>query len=167
MKVEKDKVVIITYSLSTINNQILEVRTSDNPVEFIVGHGQILPSLEKLLIGEVEGFTGQFILAPSEAHGEYDKSLVLEMTLDEFPQNIELKKGMKFESRDKKGQSLALHIVDIDNEKEKILVDGNHPLAGQTLSFDVKILEVRNAAKEEIFQGRTLSQLEPKNSTLH
>ena len=107
MKVEKDKVVQITYSLSVEQNQILEVRTSGNPVEFIVGHGQILPSLEKCLIGEAEGFTGKFVLPPSEAHGEYDKNLLLEMTADQFPPNVELKKGMKFESRDIGGQSLS------------------------------------------------------------
>lgn len=165
MKIDKNKVVSMSYSLSTDTGQVLELRSTDNPVEFIVGHGQILPSLERRILGESEGFTGQFTLAPEEAHGPYKVELVKEMKSSQFPDNIELKKGMKFESTDAKGEPLALHIIDI--KEDKVVVDGNHPLAGVALSFDIKILDIRDAAEEEIFQGKVLTDLQPTSDTKH
>ncbi len=165
MKIEKNKVVSMTYSLYSDSGQVLELRSVDNPVEFIVGHGQILPSLEKKILGESEGFSGKFLLQPEEAHGIYKKELVKEMKSSQFPDNMSLKKGMKFESTDAEGEPLALHIIDIKNDV--VLVDGNHPLAGISLSFDLKILEIRNAAEEEIFQGKVLTDLEPVSETKH
>lgn len=165
MKIEKNKVVSMSYSLTSDSGQVLELRSADNPVEFIVGHGQILPSLEKKILGESEGFTGRFLLQPEEAHGEYRKELVKEMKSSQFPENLKLKKGMKFESTDAEGEPLALHIIDVKDDI--VLVDGNHPLAGIPLSFDLKILEIRNAAEEEIFQGKVLTDLEPFSDTKH
>lgn len=155
----------MSYSLSTDAGQILELRSNENPVEFIVGHGQILPNLENKILGETAGFAGEFTFKPDEAHGEYKKDLVKEMSTSQFPEDIDLKKGMKFESKDAEGQPLALHIVDVKDTS--VLVDGNHPLAGLSLKFDVKILEIREAAEEEIFQGRVLTGLEPKSDTKH
>lgn len=165
MKIEKNKVVSMSYSLSNGTGQVLELRSIENPVQFIVGHGQILPSLEKKIIGESAGFTGQFSLEPEDAHGTYDKSLVKEMKSSQFPAGVDLKKGMKFESTDGKGEPLALHIIDIKGDT--ILVDGNHPLAGMPLNFDLKILEIRDAAEEEIFQGKVLTSLQPQSDTKH
>ncbi len=165
MKIEKNKVVSMSYSLSNGTGQILELRSIDNPVQFLVGYGHILPSLEKKIIGESEGFTGQFFLDAHDAHGVYDKALVKEMKPSQFPEGVELKKGMKFESTDAKGEPLALHIIDIKGEV--ILVDGNHPLAGMPLNFDLKILEIRDAAEEEIFQGKVLTSLQPESDTKH
>jgi FKBP-type peptidyl-prolyl cis-trans isomerase SlyD len=165
MKIEKNKVVSMTYSLSSDSGQVLELRSIDNPVEFLVGHGQILPSLEKRILGESEGFSGRFLLQPEEAHGEYKKELVKEIKSSQFPPDINLKKGMKFESTDANGEPLALHVLDVKGDI--VLVDGNHPLAGISLSFDLKIVEIRDAAEEEIFQGRVLTDLEPASDTKH
>lgn len=165
MKIEKNKVVSMSYSLSNDMGQILELRSIDNPVEFLVGYGHILPSLENKILGQAEGFTGRFILEPDEAHGEYKKELVKEMKSSQFPKEIELKKGMKFESTDAEGEPLALHVIDVKDGI--VLVDGNHPLAGVPLSFDIKILDIRDAAEEEIFQGRVLTDLEPLSDTKH
>lgn len=165
MKIEKNKVVSMSYSLSNDLGQVLELRSMDNPVEFIVGHGQILPSLEEKIIGQSEGFSGRFFLKPAEAHGEYKKELVREMKSSQFPKDLPLKKGMKFESTNAEGEPLALHVIDVKDDV--VLVDGNHPLAGVPLSFDIKILEIRDAAKEEIFQGKVLTDLEPPSDTKH
>lgn len=165
MKIEKNKVVSMSYSLSSDSGKVIELRSVDNPVEFLVGHGQILPSLEKKILGQAEGFSGRFLLQPEEAHGEYKKELVREMKSSQFPEDLSLKKGMKFESTDANGEPLALHIIDIKDDV--VLVDGNHPLAGVPLSFDVKILDIRDAAEEEIFQGKVLTDLEPLSDTKH
>lgn len=165
MKVEKNKVVSLAYSIFNKDGRLLEVRSPEDPVEFLVGHGQILQVLEDKILGETEGFMGQFIFAPEEAHGEYRTELVIQMDREQFPKDISIEKGMKFESRGPKGEQLALHVLDIQGDH--VLVDGNHPLAGETLQFEVKILDVREAAKEEIIRGRVLTNMAPTNVTRH
>ena len=163
--VKQDRVIVLSYSILNREGKIIESRTPDNPVHFLVGHGQILKALESKIIGETEGFKGGFTFSAAEAHGAYKKELVVEMKRDQFPKDIEVSKGMKFESRGSKGEAVALHVLDVKGDK--ILVDGNHPLAGEDLTFDVTILKVRNAGREEIAQGRAMEDMEPANKTLH
>jgi FKBP-type peptidyl-prolyl cis-trans isomerase SlyD len=163
--VKADRVIILSYSILNDEGKIIEARPPDNPVQFLVGHGQILKALETRIIGETEGFKGGFTFTAEEAHGPYKKDLVVEMKRDQFPENVEVAKGMKFESRGPKGDAVALHVIAVKDNI--VLVDGNHPLAGESLTFDVTILEVRDAAKEEIARGQVLTEMEPANKTLH
>lgn len=165
LKIEKNSVVQMSYSITDKDGRIIEARSPENPVEFLCGHGQILKSLEKKIIGQSLGFKGSFKFDPSEAHGEYKKELVVEMKKNQFPKEMEIKKGMKFESTGPKGETVALHVIDIKDDV--ILVDGNHPLAGEELNFAITILEIREAAKEEIAQGQALTNMEPKSKTVH
>lgn len=165
IKVEKDKVILISYTIYDKNGKLLEARTPDNPVEFLVGHGQILKALEKNLIGHTEGFKGDFYFSAGEAHGEYKKDLVVTMPRSQFPSEVEIKKGMKFESVGPEGKPIALHVLDI--EGSNVLVDGNHPLAGEDLRFDVSVLSVRAASEEEVKRGQTLSAMTVDNKTIH
>lgn len=163
--IEKDTVILMSYSITNRDGRIVEARTPNNPVEVLVGHGQILKALEEKIIGETEGFKGDFNFKAEEAHGKYRKELVVKMEKSKFPEGVELKKGMKFESQGPNGEVMPLHILAIN--KDSVIVDGNHPLAGEDLSFDINVLEVRKAAKEEIAQGRVLSNMEAENKTLH
>jgi len=163
--VQADRVIILAYSILNGEGKIIEARPPDNPVQFLVGHGQILKALEAKILGETEGFKGGFTFSAEEAHGAYKKDLVVEMKREQFPENVEVKKGMKFESRGPKGEAVALHVIDIKDDV--VLVDGYHPLAGEALTFDVTILEVRDAAKEELARGKALTDMEPANKTLH
>ena len=165
VKVEKDKVIILSYSIYDKNGKLLEARTSENPVEFLVGHGQILKALEKNLIGHTEGFKGDFYFQADEAHGLYKKDLVVTMPRSQFPSEVEIKKGMKFESHGPDGRPIALHVLDI--EGGNVLVDGNHPLAGEDLRFDVSVISVREASEEEVRRGQTLSAMALENKTVH
>lgn len=164
-QVNKDKVILLSYSIYNKEGKLLEARTPENPVEFLVGHGQILKVLEKNLLGHSEGFKGDFYFKAEEAHGKYKKELVVEMSKSQFPEDVEIKKGMKFESLGPKGDPIALHVLDVKDKK--VLVDGNHPLAGEDLRFDVVVLNVRAAAEEEIRRGQTLSYMEPDSKNLH
>ncbi len=165
MVIESGKVVSISYTLVNQDNRLIEQRTPDDPIHFIVGKKQILQSLEKELIGLSFGFKGRFEFPPEKAHGLYAKNLIFEMTLDQFPKDIEVKVGMKFHSEDKNGESIPLHVIAI--EQEKILVDGNHPLAGETLVFDINVLDVRDAGKEELSRGQVLIDTEPETKSIH
>ncbi len=164
-KVRKDNVILIAYSIYNKDGKLLEARTPENPVEFLVGHGQMLKALEKNLLGQTEGFKGDFYFNADEAHGKYKKDLVVTMPRSQFPEDIEIKKGMKFESVGPDGKPLALHVLDI--EGQNVLVDGNHPLAGEDLRFDVSLLKVREASLEEIKRGQTLSAMTSDNETVH
>lgn len=163
--VEKNTVVLISYSIFNKEGRVLEARTPDDPVQFLVGHGQILKALEEEILGQTEGFKGDFLFKAKDAHGDYKKELVIEMQRGQFPKDMEIKKGMKFESKDPSGKVMALHVLDIKDDV--VLVDGNHPLAGEDLRFDITILSVRPAAKEELRRGQVLSHLEPDSKTVH
>ena len=165
IKVEKDKVILLSYSIYDKKGKLLEARTPDNPVEFLVGHGQILKALERNLLGHTEGFKGDFYFAADEAHGEYKKDLVVTMPRSQFPPEVEIKKGMKFESMGPGGQPIALHILNI--EGNSVLVDGNHPLAGEDLRFDVSVIGIRSASKEEVRRGQTFSVMTSDSETVH
>ncbi len=158
-------VILMSYSIMNGDGRVIEARTPENPAEFLVGHGQILKALEEKIMGETEGFKGGFTFEASKAHGAYKKELVVEMKREQFPEDVKISKGMKFESRGPKGETVALHVLEFNDDI--VLVDGNHPLAGEDLTFDVNILEVRQAAKEEIAMGRVLTDMEPQNKTLH
>ena len=157
--------ILLSYSIYDKNGKLLEARTPDNPVEFLVGHGQILKALEKNLLGHSEGFKGDFYFSANEAHGEYRKDLIVTVPRSQFPPDLEIKKGMKFESIDPEGKPIALHVLDV--EGNNVLVDGNHPLAGEDLRFDVSVILVRSASKEEIRRGQTLSAMTSDNETIH
>ncbi|MGH1468086.1 MAG: FKBP-type peptidyl-prolyl cis-trans isomerase [Bdellovibrionales bacterium] len=163
--VKEGTVILLSYSIMNGEGRIIEARTPENPAEFLVGHGQILKALEKKILGETEGFKGGFSFSAKEAHGEYRKELVVEMKREQFPEEIEIAKGMKFESHGPKGEAVALHVLEFDDKV--VLVDGNHPLAGEDLTFDISILEIRDAAKEEIARGQVLTDMEAKNKTVH
>jgi len=165
VKVEKDNVIILSYSIYDKNGKLLEARTPENPVEFLVGHGQILKALEKNLIGHTEGFKGDFYFPADEAHGEYKKDLVVTMPRSQFPEDVDIKKGMKFESHGPDGKPIALHVLDV--EGGNVLVDGNHPLAGEDLRFDVSVISVRKASQEEVRRGQTLSAMTTDSKTVH
>lgn len=163
--IQEGTVILMSYSITDRDGRIVEARTPENPIQVLVGHGQILNALEKKIIGETEGFKGGFFFSAKEAHGEYKKELVMEMAKSKFPKDVEVKKGMKFESQGPNGEVVPLHVIDVKGDK--VLIDGNHPLAGEDLTFDVNILEVRPAAKEEIAQGRALGHMEATNKTIH
>lgn len=165
MKIEKNKVVSMSYSIFNREGQMVEQRSPADPVEFLVGYGQILQELENKIIGESEGFIGEFTFSPEEAHGEYKKELVVLVPKAQFPPGMSVEKGMKFESVGPDGQPIALHVLDIQDDK--VLVDGNHPLAGETLKFEVKILDIREAANEELARGKVLTNMAPINTTKH
>lgn len=163
--VKSGTVILLSYTILNKEGRLLEARTPENPAELLVGHGHILSALEKKILGETEGFKGDFSFTAEEAHGVYKKELVVEMKREQFPKEVKITKGMKFESQGPEGEAIALHVLDFDDKV--VLVDGNHPLAGEDLTYMISILEVREAAKEEIARGKVLTDMEVKNKTIH
>ena len=146
--ISKGKVVGFNYELKNSKGEVLE--KSDQPMVYLHGNNNIIHGLEKEMEGLKEGDTKMVKVKPVDGYGEYDKDLHFEVPRKNFPDDVEIVKGMEFQTETENG---PLIIVVKEVTKDKITVDGNHPLAGQVLHFDVKIESVREASPQELSHG--------------
>lgn len=149
MQVERNSVVSLTYKLHDADGKLLEA--SEQPVEYLHGgyHG-IFPRVEAALAGKSVGDSCEVRLEPEDAFGDYDAELVHVETRDKFPDDVRV--GMQFEGRSDGAHEAVIYTV-TDIAEDKVVVDGNHPLAGQTLRFSCTVTEVRPATPDEITHG--------------
>jgi FKBP-type peptidyl-prolyl cis-trans isomerase SlyD len=151
MQVEKDKVVSIDYTLTDSQGQVIDSSNGRPPLEYLHGKNNIIPGLERALEGKNEGDAVKVSIAPGEGYGERDANLVQSVPKEMFKGVDNIEVGMQFQA---KGPNGAPRIVTITKvEGENVMVDGNHPLAGETLNFDVKVMGVREASAEELQHG--------------
>ncbi len=152
MVVGKDKVVTISYQLFSLgeNQQpiLIEERSVDDPLEFLFGQGVLLPKVEEKLKGQAYGFQTEVNLHARDAFGLHQPDLQTWVPQSNFPQDKELELGMKFQTQGPNGQVISVIVKELKDDK--VLIDGNHPLAGLGLRFDIKILRVREATEEEL-----------------
>lgn len=152
MVINKDKVVTLSYQLFSIEKNhepiLIEERTVDDPLEFLFGQDVLLPMVEEKLKGQTRGFATQIELHPKDAFGLHRDELQTWMSKDRFPKNQELELGMKFQTQGPNGNVISVIIKEIQDDK--ILIDGNHPLAGLFIRFDLKVLRVRDADADEL-----------------
>lgn len=139
-RVEPGRKVRISYRIQEADGRLLEERTPETPYEYVQGSGQILAAVEQALLGKPAGFKTEIHLSPREGYGDYDPGLVVDLPRASFPNPDDLKVGMKFNTRGPSGETLTVRVIDL--EDEQVTVDGNHPLAGLELVFDVQILDV-------------------------
>lgn len=149
MQVGKDTVVTLSYQLFGTNGELIE--QTDEPVEYLHGgYGGMFPAVEKALEGKDVGETCRVRLAPDDGFGDYDADLVHVESRDKFPENVEI--GMQLEGKgEESGDTVVYTVTDI--AQGKVIVDGNHPLAGQTLRFECTVTGVRPASAEEVSHG--------------
>lgn len=150
MKIAKNKVVAIDYTLTDAKGEVLDKSSKGKPLHFIQGAGNLIPGLEKALEGKAAGETLKAQIPHAEAYGPRDESLMQVIEKENFGDIQDLKVGMELEAESEDGVRI-ITIVAI--EGDNVTVDGNHPLAGVDLTFDVKIVEVRDATAEEIGHG--------------
>lgn len=149
MQVLKDTVVTLTYTVTDSDGATID-DGSDPLVYLHGGYDGIFPAIEEALQGKSIGDSFRLKLQPEDAFGDYDEQLVLVEEKNVFPENIEI--GMAFERVGDEGEEdMIFRITDIADDK--IIIDGNHPLAGMSLIFDGKVTEVRKATPEEISHG--------------
>ena len=149
MQIGKDTVVELTYELTDGDGKLIE-RTED-PIEYLHGgYDGIFPLVERALAGKGVGDSCRVRLEPDDAFGEYDAELMHLEPRNKFPADIAV--GMRFEGRGvESGTKLVYTVTDV--AEDKVVVDGNHPLAGRTLQFDCTVTAVRAATAEEIEHG--------------
>ena len=130
---------------------ILDQNLDGPSLDYLHGHGNIVPGLEHALEGAEEGDRLQVTVEPSEAYGEKDPNAVFRVPRENFPDGIDIQPGMQFMAESERGQARFTVVETADAE---ITVDGNHPLAGMTLSFDVEVVGVREATPQELAESR-------------
>lgn len=154
--VADDLVVSLSYSLRDSEGELIDSAAEDAPLEFIQGYGQIIEGLEEELYGMAVGDEKDLVIAPEDAYGEYDPEANQLAPLDLFPQNMELEIGMPVELYDEESdEPVDAYISEIYDDG--VLLDLNHPLAGETLHFHVKVVGLRDATTEEIDHGHVHS----------
>lgn len=151
MQIEKHRVVSIDYELTDSDGQVIDSSSGSEPLAYLHGVGGIIPGLESALEGKTSGEQLKVSIEPADAYGERQDELQQVVTRDQFGENAELEVGMRFRVPREQGGELVVTIVDLNDEN--VTVDGNHPLAGETLHFDVTVRDVREATEEEIEHG--------------
>ena len=150
MQVAKDKVISIEYTLTDAQGTELDTSRGRGPFAYIHGTGNIIPGLEAALEGKAPGDQVNAVIPPEKGYGARDEGLVQELARSQFDTEDEIQVGMQFHAMSESGPRVVTVVgVNADN----VTIDGNHPLAGVTLHFDVTVKEIRDATSEELSHG--------------
>jgi FKBP-type peptidyl-prolyl cis-trans isomerase SlyD len=149
MQIAKNTVVTLNYRVTDSDGNLVD--DGNQPIVYLHGgYDGIFPMIEESLQGKNIGDTLEIKLQPEDAFGDYDAELVVIESRSLFPDNIEV--GMQFERATEEGDDGELYTI-TDIAEDKVVVDGNHPLAGMALIFSCTVAEVRNATADEIGHG--------------
>lgn len=154
MVVEKDKVIKIDYTLKDSDGETIDSSEESEPLVYLHGNGNLIPGLEKQLEGKKEGDKLSCVVGPADAYGEYDENLVFTVQKSNFADPAKIEEGMQFEAH---GEDGARVVTVVAVKGDEVTVDANHPLAGEDLHFDVKVVEIRDATAEELAHGHVHS----------
>lgn len=150
MTISDNSVASFHYTLTDSSGQVLDSSEGKEPLSYLHGAGNIIPGLEKHLAGKNVGDKLSVSVPPAEAYGERDERMIQELPASMFSGVDKIEAGMEFHAQTEQGpQVVRVHSV----EGDTVTVDGNHPLAGMSLNFDVQITEVREATQEEKDHG--------------
>ncbi|MBB3191524.1 FKBP-type peptidyl-prolyl cis-trans isomerase [Halomonas cerina] len=150
MQIAQNAVVAFHYTLTNDAGEVLDSSEGREPLTYLHGAGNIIPGLEKELEGHTVGDKLQAKVSPEEGYGEVQPQLVQEVPRDAFQGVESVEPGMQFQAQTQ-GGPLMVTVTKV--EGDTVTVDGNHPLAGQQLNFDVEVAEVREASQEEVEHG--------------
>ncbi len=149
--IEAGKVVFFHYTLSDESGEIIDSSEGAEPLPYLHGAGNIVPGLERQMVGKQVGDRFKAVVPAEEGYGVPEGPGPQAIPRDAFPEDAELEEGMPFTAEDEDGNELPLWIVSV--EDDAVIVDQNHPLAGVELHFDIHITDMRDATPEEIEHG--------------
>jgi len=149
MIISENAVVLFHYTLTDESGNELDSSTGKDPLAYMHGHKNIIPGLEKELDGKTAGDVMIVTIKAAEADGETQDERIQEIPRTSF-QTEEMSVGMRFEAKTPNG---PVSVVVTEVNDETVTVDGNHPLAGKDLTFDVRVDSVREASEEELSHG--------------
>lgn len=151
MQITRHTVAAIDYTLTDASGEVIDSSEGQEPLTYLHGEGNLIPGLEEALEGASPGDTLQVSVPPHKAYGDHDADLVQPIPMAAFDGVGDVAAGMRFQVADDQGQPRTFTVASV--EGDRVMIDANHPLAGQTLNFSVNIVSVRNATPEEIDHG--------------
>jgi FKBP-type peptidyl-prolyl cis-trans isomerase SlyD len=152
MRVKLGRVILLDYMVRIGTGRVVESSAGKAPIEYLHGAGQILPALERALEGLREGEQAAFSIAAEDAYGDRKDDNVVSLPRSLFPAEVKLEKGVCLYARASGGQSYPITVMEV--KTDMVVVDLNHPLAGERLFFEVNIRGVRPAGNQELFVGK-------------
>lgn len=150
MQITKNKAVAIEYTLTNDAGEVLDSSDGQDPLSYLHGIGNLISGLEEALDGKASGDELKVTISPDKGYGEREEELIQKVPRDRFEDADSLEVGMRFHASSDHGETLVTITGLSDDE---VTVDGNHPLAGETLHFEVKVVDVRDATEEELDHG--------------
>jgi len=130
----------VHYTGKLANGEVFDTSDGKEPIEFTLGEGQLIPGFEKGLIDMKLNEKKTINMTKDDAYGEVNETLIQEVKKTDLPQDMEPKVGMGLVSKSPEGQEINLMVVEV--KEETIVIDGNHPLAGRDLIFDLEVVEI-------------------------
>lgn len=150
MQIADNHVVSINYVLKNDSGEVIDSSENNGPLAYLHGHNNIIPGLENALAGRASGEEFTVTVPPAEAYGERDESMIQSVPREMFQGVDEIEPGMKFQAQTQAGVQVVT-VLEVDGDQIKL--DGNHEMAGQTLHFDIAVVDVRDANEEELSHG--------------
>ena len=150
MQIGDQKVVTLHYTLTDNEGRVID-QSDDGSFAYLHGASNIIPGLENALSGKAAGEELSVAVSPEDAYGVRDESMLQQVPKNMFEDTGQIAVGTQFHAQGPNGEMLVVTVIEVQDEH--VLVDGNHPLAGVDLNFNVKIIDVRDASEEEVEHG--------------
>jgi FKBP-type peptidyl-prolyl cis-trans isomerase SlyD len=160
-KIQPNAFVSLDYTLHDDDGELLDESGGEEgqPIDYVHGYGMLVPGLEAALSGLEMGDERDIVVSAEDGYGEHDEELVLEVERSEFPDPAKVQPGDEFLAESPDGDDVPMRVVEVKGDS--VVVDANHPLAGLSLHYKVKVLVVRSATEEELeTAARELSEAE-------
>ena len=149
--VEQDSVVSVIYTGTfSDSGEVFDSNVNQQPLIFLVGHGNMIEGFEQEMLGAAVGETREFTLTPERAYGLRDEANVQSIPRSQFPEGMKLEVGMILGAQSDQGPT-QFGVVDVNDDL--VIVDLNHQMAGYTLHFNVEVVEIREAISDELAHG--------------
>jgi|SRR3954467_11739957 FKBP-type peptidyl-prolyl cis-trans isomerase SlyD len=156
--------VTLAYTLYDEEGDVLDRTEDEEPLSYLHGYGQLVPGLERAIEGMMPGDERSVVIPPAEGYGDYDPEAVVEIERADFPRPGEIAVGDQFIAESDDGENVPMTVLEVT--EEGCLVDTNHPLAGETLRYTVKVLDVRPATDAELREAERALAPEPELITI-
>ena len=148
--VQNGVVVSMEYTLH-VDGELLDSSEGQGPLQFLTGYGNIIPGLENEMIGMKIGDSKDVIVQPADGYGEFDNEAFMQVSRKDFPQDMPLELNVELNVRDDEGNQKYARIESIDGDL--VMLNFNHPLAGDELHFYVRVVKLREPTQEELEHG--------------